>query len=383
VIYIETATDRQQWSELAAADDPEAQAALIQHAAEMGISEDGNADDENGHSGNETTDFHLTKEDSPNIYVSVLDPVGEPAFKPSKTKPLPKWMSLLPNNVHPERRQWRKERASETRSPHLHEMERLAGRCTSVVDCCPSENDTDNPQAPPPTETTPQDLSRASMEPTPAPIDVPGSSKTARKGRVIISADREGKCVFGDVDHRESVFLNPLEQFSGPLTKEKPPCPPWRPSMPRGRETTSYFSHGLPQCIIPDPDLESCCTVGADLEAAEPSRETPPNSVRYANQQSDNSSPYWVIQSSEYLERYKPKSAETKYEKYVAKQREPVIERIKRQRVGKQSPGQVEEETGEKGYNGSKKVKLGNEKYGMDPRREDLNKELRNLFCEE
>ncbi|KAF7880886.1 uncharacterized protein EAF02_006777 [Botrytis sinoallii] len=39
---------------------------------------------------------------SSDIYVSIYDPAGQ-AFVPSKTKPLPKWMSLLPNNVHRER----------------------------------------------------------------------------------------------------------------------------------------------------------------------------------------------------------------------------------------------------------------------------------------
>ncbi|KAK6601780.1 hypothetical protein H4I96_07121 [Botrytis cinerea] len=36
------------------------------------------------------------------IYVSICDPAGR-AFVPGKIKPLPKWMSLLPNNVHRER----------------------------------------------------------------------------------------------------------------------------------------------------------------------------------------------------------------------------------------------------------------------------------------
>ncbi|KAI1374981.1 hypothetical protein F4677DRAFT_461111 [Hypoxylon crocopeplum] len=31
------------------------------------------------------------------IYVSILDPLGEPAFKPSPTKPIPSWMQWLPN----------------------------------------------------------------------------------------------------------------------------------------------------------------------------------------------------------------------------------------------------------------------------------------------
>lgn len=44
-------------------------------------------------------------DENPDIYLSIYDPIGEPAFKPSKTKPLPKWMHLLPNNIHRERDQ--------------------------------------------------------------------------------------------------------------------------------------------------------------------------------------------------------------------------------------------------------------------------------------
>lgn len=32
------------------------------------------------------------------IYVSVLDTIGGPSFQPSRTKPLPRWMALLPSN---------------------------------------------------------------------------------------------------------------------------------------------------------------------------------------------------------------------------------------------------------------------------------------------
>ena len=37
---------------------------------------------------------------APLIYVSISNVLGEHSFRPSKTKPLPKWMSLLPNNRH-------------------------------------------------------------------------------------------------------------------------------------------------------------------------------------------------------------------------------------------------------------------------------------------
>ncbi|KAI1457623.1 hypothetical protein F4805DRAFT_427558 [Annulohypoxylon moriforme] len=38
------------------------------------------------------------------IYVSILDPIGEPAFKPSPTKPIPRWMQWLPSQRNRHRR---------------------------------------------------------------------------------------------------------------------------------------------------------------------------------------------------------------------------------------------------------------------------------------
>ncbi|KAK8904859.1 hypothetical protein QC760_007193 [Botrytis cinerea] len=86
--------------------------ALLSDAAKMGVSEDGNPDD-SAHSHSDTEPAHFGQTDpstssssisSPpsDIYVSICDPAGR-AFVPGKIKPLPKWMSLLPKNVHRER----------------------------------------------------------------------------------------------------------------------------------------------------------------------------------------------------------------------------------------------------------------------------------------
>ncbi|KAF7948970.1 hypothetical protein EAE96_008148 [Botrytis aclada] len=91
---------------------PQEEVALLGDAAKMGVSEDGNPDD-SIHSHSDTEPAHFGQADPSNssssiasppsdIYVSIYDPSGQ-AFVPSKTKPLPKWMSLLPNNVHRER----------------------------------------------------------------------------------------------------------------------------------------------------------------------------------------------------------------------------------------------------------------------------------------
>ncbi|CAD6442877.1 e555464e-faff-4a58-8ab6-dd93eefde0e6 [Sclerotinia trifoliorum] len=95
---------------------PQEEIALLSDASNMGVSEDGNADDStHSHSDTEPANFgqgelsnsssssNLSSPCSPsNIYVSIYDPAGR-AFVPSKTKPLPKWMTLLPNNVNSER----------------------------------------------------------------------------------------------------------------------------------------------------------------------------------------------------------------------------------------------------------------------------------------
>jgi hypothetical protein len=364
------------------ADDAEAQKALIKHAAEIGISADGNVEEEHSHSDNEMTDFGQTiGESQSNIYVSVLDPVGEPAFKPSKTKPLPKWMSLLPHNVHREREQH--QASTSEPCPHSHEMERLDGGSTSTNEYYPSENNKDDETpTPSPDGTTPTVLSRTSTAPASAPNDTPDISKVPRKGRVTISVDPKKERAYGDVDHRESVYTTPSEYASRFSTRQKTPHPPRRrPSMPRN-ETTSYFSNGLPEDPIPEKSKDLCCPLSTDVTTPESSPDEKASTAGYINLPSDSSFTF-VAQSSEYLEKYQPKSAETKYERYVAKEPEPVIERIKRQKVRKRSMAEVAEESVERRSNAARSAKLGGEEYGLDPRREDLNKELRNLFCEE
>jgi hypothetical protein len=89
-----------------------------------------------------------------------------------------------------------------------------------------------------------------------------------------------------------------------------------------------------------------------------------------------------VTNSAEYLEKYQPKTAGATYQKYVARDPEPILDKIKRQRVGGQNMGKVAEKIVKRGFR-KKSSRLGNEEYVLDPRREDLNKELRDLFHEE
>jgi len=78
----------------------EDQATLLGNAADMGKISDGTMDGERWCTGRRASSSDQFREEQSDVYVSVLDPVGEPAFKPSQLKPLPRWMNLLPNNVH-------------------------------------------------------------------------------------------------------------------------------------------------------------------------------------------------------------------------------------------------------------------------------------------
>jgi hypothetical protein len=51
-----------------------------------------------GRSVDGTVDFEASEEEEPEIYLSIFDPIREPAFRPTRMKPMPRWMRLLPHN---------------------------------------------------------------------------------------------------------------------------------------------------------------------------------------------------------------------------------------------------------------------------------------------
>lgn len=79
------------------ADQNKERGSFLELAADSGLGEDGNVDSLSGGSTLSEQMGHVPAP-APTVYVSVLDPIGEPSFRPSKTKPLPKWMALLPSN---------------------------------------------------------------------------------------------------------------------------------------------------------------------------------------------------------------------------------------------------------------------------------------------
>ncbi|KAL5326936.1 hypothetical protein ACEPPN_004625 [Leptodophora sp. 'Broadleaf-Isolate-01'] len=363
---------------------------LLENAAAMGISEDGSMDDCHSHSDTEMCDLGRgktsTNQDAAVVYVSVLDPIGEPAFRPSKTKPLPKWMNLLPRNVHREHERRSKTAAKVTE--HSHEMEQMRETTGSYPSDGSDDSDIDTP-VPGSRSITPT----SNIEEQTAPSTIDNPQKLQKRATVAFEPIYKG-----NTTEDAACESNRCSQTADStcLTAEKHPCShpsrpqtpyprspyPSRPSIAR-KETTSYFSH---RPSIAKVDSSEPCLFSASLtESSDPSRVMSPvgDFTNTPEPLFDLSSP---PQSSEYLERYLPKKApEANFEKYVASEAEPIREKIKRQKAGiKDGISSSKEMIDEvKGKRTRKSPLLVDEEFGLDPRREDLNKELRNLFCEE
>ncbi|PVH86792.1 hypothetical protein DL98DRAFT_510268 [Cadophora sp. DSE1049] len=362
---------------------------LLANAADMGISEDGCVDDCNSHS--DTEMYDLGPEQSfPDqegacsvVYVSVLDPFGEPAFRPSKTKPLPKWMNLLPSNVHRERERRAKTVAQTTRQSH--EMEQMRASCASDgLDDFDADTPFPGSTAVTPTGNGKQQETSSSM------IEVPPIQK-----RPTIAFDPMPKGdIVEDVPFRsrsQTVDLEPWTAQGCSCSHPSRPQTPYprslypslsRPSITRN-ETSSNFSHRPSTVVVDDSTKESCCALGSQPGSSGSSHDVSfmGNVFNTPETVIDFSSP---SQSSEYLKRYQRKrTSDARYEKYVACEAEPILKKIKRQKAvikyGEEDSKKKAIDAKGKG----KSLKLLDEEFGLDPRREDLNKELRNLFCEE
>lgn len=105
------------------------------------------------------------------IYVSMRDPLGEPAFKRSQTKPIPRWMQYLPN-----------QRQATMGCPEP--------RSGSILDSCfkqpalgpvCSDFETEEPPPPAPSTYTPIQMSRPFTLIAEEPVQRPSSTKAANK----------------------------------------------------------------------------------------------------------------------------------------------------------------------------------------------------------
>lgn len=365
---------------------------LLQHAADMGISEDGSMDD--CHSPNDTEmcnlghTNHSTDQDiaASIVYVSVLDPMGEPTFRPSKTKPLPKWMNLLPSNVHRDRERRAKTAAEVTN--HSQEMESMREIRPSHASAGSDDFDIDTPV---PGSRAVSPTGNAKKRTAPSMISIP--QKIQKRATIAFDptprrdTEEDASCKSaGRSQTSDSICsASPQHPCSHPSRPQTPyPRSPFpkRPSIVRN-ETTSYFSHRSSVAEADEFMNERCYSLDALQGSPDSSQTISPIRVFLSNPEPliDFSSP---SQSSEYLERYQPKKTPAaNFEKYVASEPEPILEKIKKQKAAVKDDAETSNEKMMDANGKGRSVMLVDEEYGLDPRREDLNKELRNLFCEE
>lgn len=298
------------------------------------------------------------------IYVSVFDPIGEPAFKPSKTKPLPKWMSLLPSNVERERKRQR-----QSGSQH-----NIGSNFEKHQDAMKYTNDDGAITSKVPPKQHPASLrDRLRSEDNSPPIDIPKIQKRARN---ISFADDELNTdprAFGRSLTLDSVYATPPE-FPRRLPTPFPKLS--RPYLDR-RESSSYFSHNANRSQRPNIQEEDSFLHKWQYPLQ--SADLPTNVLSPVSAMSRPANS--TLQSSEYLDRYQPKKLSTVQKRYVSKDPAPILERFRRQNIAKDRA----DSTGRSGSSGSldlqKSVKS---KQGddIDPKRQDLEEELRELFRE-
>jgi len=319
------------------------QSPLLDNAADMGITDDGRTDDCHRWAYIETTGSFGSQPEE--IQLDIYDPItkslGEPEFKPSNSKPSPTWMQLLPNNVHREREQ-QNEVGEQSLSLDEHEQShRIANPTLQSVW---GLGFTHSPE--PITLMSPTLETKLSQTDVAVKLKIRPTIETASE---ITNEQNLG--AVGRAQTMKSVYSkHPKTPSSLSLpTRQRTPFP--RAVLTRD-ETSSYFSLRKGTADVTEPAQGSCCQLGTPSQLP-------------------------ITYSAEYIEKYQPKTARATYQKYVANDPEPILDKIKRQRVRGESMGKAA------GRIGKRRTIEGNEEYELDPRREDLHKELRNLFYEE
>ncbi|KAJ8065461.1 hypothetical protein OCU04_006146 [Sclerotinia nivalis] len=421
---------------------PQEEIALLSDASKMGVSEDGNPEDStHSHSDTEPANFgqgglsnsssssNLSSPSSPsNIYVSIYDPAGR-AFVPSKTKPLPKWMSLLPNNVHREREDSRGdycERKAGVAVSRATLPDAYADGASSShsEDCpgghspltpCPTEEESKggsnsglsgdvtpkdrtptrqrakstsdstststrrpsvstlsslnipSPQQRAPKTTRPRSVSIE--EKLPRPNQHPASAyRRANRSSTIESAFIKPGSIIQTVQYPEHPPKDVSERPLTPYPKDNDPfqASPFNSNNPHPRaQVPSLLTSPLSNFITPRKG--SCCGLSTSLESASvgeikrrergessfdstfesfPRPEIGKSNSNYATSLRMSPTLGFLDRGSEYLERYVPGvmlpgGGAKEGERERDREKEGIVDRIRRQRVGTVSLGQV------------------------------------------
>jgi len=321
------------------------------------------------------------------IYLSAVEPLGEhAAFELSKTKPLPKWMSLLPSRQQAQR-----------------ELQKVSGRLTGsstasevgAEDFSPTESETGFTAFP---KFDYSKLKASPMSPgrETAPIDIPSSSGTRKRSTTISFEGSPAKeySILRSSSKRNRRCRARSSGSSDPRSYDSKIIPP--------RRRTPYPDRDGRPILEREMSVESTsCPQSLRLGTFNPTNNTSfetrfPSSVSKKIPSYHPTSfllvpPYLkdttsTVHSSEYLDTYHPKECDVRYKKYEPGVIKPIIDKIRRQKVGKQSMNDIsegEQRKRERLRSGEIAMRLGIEEFGIDPRRSDMNRELRHLFNEE
>ncbi|KAH8658666.1 hypothetical protein BGZ60DRAFT_566972 [Tricladium varicosporioides] len=366
----------------------------------------------------------------PDAYVSLFDPINEPAFKPSKTKPLPKWMNLLPSNVYRERELRANLRQSldgtdGSQSPYTLELKTLpSAPVTSphaVTVTTPSLHNRIARSSRPRSGTMPVQSTAASSSSEPSFLIEP-QFKSGRK-RNTISFDNKVKKheIVGDLgDHAhtksqtiDSTYGTPPEYPStAPPPRERTPFPRMARPNTVQEKASSYFNQSIShvECRSPPTkewytaiatyqDLPVVAAQVSPLKLDSPPKPTqdricsyfsPPFSPPEVDTEAKKSTVAVVSSlkpealrpqprrglspvqqtSLERLEMYNPGRMVPR-----AGKPEPIFEKIRRQKKRRNM-----EIAAERKIDISTITKLGSDQVVMSPWGEDLQRELKNLF---
>jgi hypothetical protein len=334
---------RTNWKQLNESLRSDDQSPLLDNAVDMGMADDGRTDgfhrwtymDMSGSSGSQPKEIQL------DIYGLVFGSLGEPEFKPSNSKPSPTWMQLLPNNVHREREQQNEVGEQSLSLLKNEQSHRVANPTLQGVW---GLGFTRSPE--------PITLMSPTLETKLSQTDIAVKLKT--RPTIETASEITNKQKLGAVGRSqamESVYSKPSKSPSSLSLPARQGTPFPRALMARD-ETSSYFSLRKGTVDVIEPAQDPCCQLGTPSQLP-------------------------ITYSAEYIEKYQPKTARATCQKYVAKDPQPILDKIKRQRVRGKSMGKAAERI----VKGRRTE--GNEQYELDPRREDLYRELRNLFYEE
>ncbi|RDW83143.1 hypothetical protein BP5796_04634 [Coleophoma crateriformis] len=336
---------------------------LVQNASGSSVQEDGSNDNWRMSSADEAAGSGVESVKQ-QTYISIFDPIREPSFRPSNTKPLPKWMSLLPTNVHRCHGK-RTKHAPIQRRTHRHgqyppdEQDCVHRNPAAAVTEAGSLHQTHLTQVPQSAERQ-HDSSCSENCSSQERIN---RAKTTRNGRQELKPARRSQTSRSSY---QTAFEHPVPLFISDQPAEVHRELHKKPS-------SCFFAPNHHDGV----SCQGAC-YGLELQPSKPKPESVESSrIELSLQSSFRPSGPVVANSSEYVDRYQPKTQDPNYRSYVAKDVEPIMDRIRKQRTRKLDDGSEESKNKKTAI-----MKLIEDEFRTDPKRGDLNRELKNLFSE-